>query len=388
MKIPMTGTSKAYKIAIGAGLLLLAFTIACRYSPPLADFYAGKLYPGLSAILSWVSSPFPFSLQDLTIVILVSGALVALVVAIVRRRGWKRILRGGLTFLLWMYVWVYMGWCVNYSRSGLLTRIGSVPAQYEKEAFETFLMQFTEELNASWTDSPAAGSKETEAEIKALCKETEAEIKALCKETEAEIKALCKETEAGIKAFYKRVPDIYGLATPRPWQHPKPMMFNALYSSIGVHGYIGPLFSESHLNKDLLPVEYPFTFAHEYAHLLGVSNEAEANWWAFQACRASADPAVRYSGYARILVYVWINAAGVLPEEEFGAWRDALRPEVLADLGMCQAHWNALRSPVIDRIHSRIYDLFLKGNQIPSGIKNYSEVVLLLLSLDNLDEED
>ena len=384
----MTGTSKAYKIAIGAGLLLLAFTIACRYSPPLADFYAGKLYPGLSAILSWVSSPFPFSLQDLTIVILVSGALVALVVAIVRRRGWKRILRGGLTFLLWMYVWVYMGWCVNYSRSGLLTRIGSVPAQYEKEAFETFLMQFTEELNASWTDSPAAGSKETEAEIKALCKETEAEIKALCKETEAEIKALCKETEAGIKAFYKRVPDIYGLATPRPWQHPKPMMFNALYSSIGVHGYIGPLFSESHLNKDLLPVEYPFTFAHEYAHLLGVSNEAEANWWAFQACRASADPAVRYSGYARILVYVWINAAGVLPEEEFGAWRDALRPEVLADLGMCQAHWNALRSPVIDRIHSRIYDLFLKGNQIPSGIKNYSEVVLLLLSLDNLDEED
>ena len=373
----MTGTSKAYKIAIGAGLLLLAFTIACRYSPPLADFYAGKLYPGLSAILSWVSSPFPFSLQDLTIVILVSGALVALVVAIVRRRGWKRILRGGLTFLLWMYVWVYMGWCVNYSRSGLLTRIGSVPAQYEKEAFETFLMQFTEELNASWTDSPAAGSKETEAEIKALCKETEAEIK-----------ALCKETEAGIKAFYKRVPDIYGLATPRPWQHPKPMMFNALYSSIGVHGYIGPLFSESHLNKDLLPVEYPFTFAHEYVHLLGVSNEAEANWWAFQACRASADPAVRYSGYARILVHVWINAAGVLPEEEFGAWRDALRPEVLADLGMCQAHWNALRSPVIDKIHSRIYDLFLKGNQIPSGIKNYSEVVLLLLSLDNLDEED
>jgi hypothetical protein len=366
LKIPMKGTSKAYKITTGAGLLLLAFTIACRHSPPLADFYAGKLYPCLSAILSWVSSPFPFSLQDLTIVILVAGALVALVVAVVRRRGWKRILRGGLTFLLWMYVWVYMGWCVNYSRSGLLTRIGSVPAVFEKEAFETFLIQFTEELNASWTDSPAAGSRETEAGIKALC----------------------RETEAGMKAFYKRVPDIYGLATPRPWQHPKPMMFNALYSSIGVQGYIGPLFSESHLNKDLLPMEYPFTFAHEYAHLLGVSNEAEANWWAFQACRASADPAVRYSGYARILVHVWINAAGVLPEEEFGAWRDALRPEVLADLGMCQAHWNALRFPVIDRIHSRIYDLFLKGNQIPSGIKNYSEVVLLLLSLDNLDEED
>jgi len=351
----MTGTGKAYKIATGAGLLLLAFTVACRYSPPLADFYAGKLYPGLSAILSWVSSAFLFSLQDLTIVILVSGAVVALVVAIVRRRGWKSILRGGLTFLLWIYVWVYMGWCVNYSRSGLLTRIGSVPAVFEKEAFETFLMQFTEELNASWTDSPAAGSRETEGEI---------------------------------KAFYKRVPDIYGLATPRPWQHPKPMMFNDLYSFIGVHGYMGPLFSESHLNKDLLPVEYPFTFAHEYAHLLGVSSEAEANWWAFQACRASVDPAVRYSGYARILVHVWINAAGILPEEEFEVWRDALRPEVLADLEMSQAHWNALRSPVINRIHSRIYDLFLKGNQIPSGIKNYSEVVLLFLSLDNLDEGD
>ena len=40
--------------------------------------------------------------------------------------------------------------------------------------------------------------------------------------------------------------------------------------------FMAPLFSESCLNADILPFDLPFTYTHEYAHLLGVSNEAEA----------------------------------------------------------------------------------------------------------------
>lgn len=41
-------------------------------------------------------------------------------------------------------------------------------------------------------------------------------------------------------------------------------------------GFMAPLFSGSCLNADILPFDFPFTYAHEYAQLLGVSNEAEA----------------------------------------------------------------------------------------------------------------
>ena len=34
------------------GLALLGFVIGCRYSAPVADFYAQKCYPGLSTVLS------------------------------------------------------------------------------------------------------------------------------------------------------------------------------------------------------------------------------------------------------------------------------------------------------------------------------------------------
>ena len=39
-------------------------------------------------------------------------------------------------------------------------------------------------------------------------------------------------------------------------------------------------------------------------------------------------------------------------------------------------------NPVIGRIQDRIYDLYLKGNKIESGRKNYSEVVGLLISYE------
>ena len=44
------------------GLILLAFVFGCRFSTPVADFYAERCYPFISAGLSLLSSVSPFSL--------------------------------------------------------------------------------------------------------------------------------------------------------------------------------------------------------------------------------------------------------------------------------------------------------------------------------------
>lgn len=144
---------------------------------------------------------------------------------------------------------------------------------------------------------------------------------------------------------------------------------------------MGPFFSESQLNRDLLPVEYPFTYAHEYSHLLGVSSEAEANFWAYQICIRSDSPAVRYSGYFGLFPYVLSNARSLLPEEAYARLVSSVRPEVLDDLREKQAHWASLYSPFVGSIQETVYSWYLKGNRIPSAQKNYAEVIGMILSL-------
>lgn len=85
-------------------------------------------------------------------------------------------------------------------------------------------------------------------------------------------------------------------------------MFTPLISMVGVTGSMGPFFCEFTLNGDLLPPQYPATYTHELAHLLGITSEAEANFYAYQVCTRSVNKEIRFSGYFSILGHVLANA--------------------------------------------------------------------------------
>lgn len=340
--------NKFHFASIVAPLLLLFYILACRWFTPWADVYALSVYPWVSGALSWFSSLFPFALQE---VLLLAFAAALLFVGFRRRWSWQRRSGIALVMLLWLYVWFYLAWCCNYSRSSIYARLSATAhTQYDEDQFLTFVNQFIAQTNAAWTPTSTVDHTQLEAQI---------------------------------KDYYSRVPARYGLSRPQPWQHPKAPLFSRLYSWVGVSGFMAPMLAESCVNSDVLPVDYPLVYAHEYAHLLGVSSEAEANWWAFQACCASTIPAVRYSGYKGILPYVLSNAAALLPATVYAECRSRLRPEVMADVRCTQQHWQALYSPVIGQAQDVVYDLFLRGNNVPSGRQNYSQVVTLLLSLQS-----
>lgn len=336
------------KKSTSIGLALLAFTLLCRYSTRIADLYALYVYPPLSGALSWLSSGVSFSMQDVVLVLIVAAAIGIPVVSIRRKRGFVGCLKQEALLVLWTYVWFYMAWCNNYGRSSIYARTGSVPVAFDEAAFTRYLEDFTERINTAWTPEDAPSKEWLEEEI---------------------------------KAFYNRMPTHYGLARARAWQHPKTTVFNAVYSAVGIQGFMEPLLAESCINRDMLPGDYPFVYAHEYAHLLGISNEAECNWWAYQACISSGHEAVRYSTLKNILPHLMRNARMFYSEEKYQAWMMTLRPEVMEDLQKTSDHWRALRSPQLRQLHEVTYDLFLRGNNISSGLQNYSEVVGLLLSI-------
>lgn len=330
-------------------LVMFIFVVACRFSTSVADFYSLWLYPGVSGVLSAVSSVVPFALQDIIIVVLVLCGIKVIVSSVRQKRGVSWCVKRIGMLLLGTFVWFYMAWCNNYGRSTIFERTATEWVEYDCVAFRSFIYNYVEKVNAAWTDDVVEDTAALEDEVKKL---------------------------------YSLAPEMYGLAKPRSWQHPKPMMLRPFFSAVGVAGYMAPLLSESCVNSDVLPFDYPSVYAHEYAHVLGVSSEAEANWWAFQVCTSSRNRAVVYSGYKGLFVHVARNAAMFLSDDEYSEWLGTFRPEVIKDMEVTREHWTALRSESIDDIQTEIYDAFLKSNNISSGMKNYSQVVQLLMALD------
>lgn len=339
---------RGFYLSFAIALLLSLFAVLCRCFTPLADFYAISLYPFVSSALSLLSAFSPVNLEEIAIVLLTIAIVGTVILACLRKIRWIQCLGYLLSMLLWTYAWFYCGWCINYSRSSLYARASVAPTLYDEEAFRSFATAFVADMNNAWTSERYSNQE---------------------------------ELESIVKTFYADVPAPYGLATPRSWHHPKRTLVNSLYSSVGIQGFMAPLFAESCINSDVLSVDYPFVYAHEYAHLMGVSSEAEANWWAYHACLSSGNTAIRYSGYKGILSHLIRNARTCLSEEEYKEWFLTIRPEIIEDLAAGQDHWKSLLSPRLNRIQEAAYDSFLKSNQVSAGTKDYSRVIKLLIDI-------
>ena len=332
------------------GLILLAFVLGCRFSAPLADFYAEHCYSVISAGLSLVSSVVPFSLEEVVVIGFALAFIVVLVRALRKKEGFLRWMGKTARITMWLVVWFYLGWGNNYFRTPLYPRMGIERAVFEEEAFTRFLTDYTGALNGT-ADNTASWDR--------------------------------GDLEADIKEFYSTEVTGYGYTGLRPWQHVKKPILNPLYSAVGVLGFMGPFLCESQLNQDLPVVEYPFTLAHELAHLAGVTSEAEANYWAFVYCRQSDNPAVRYSGHLALLPYAASSAGSLLPEDAYSEWMETISDNVKEEYKSIGEYWEAKRFGIIDTVQRWIMDRLLRTNGISEGARDYYGVVGMIMTMDS-----
>ena len=335
-------------VALGALLILVWLT---QWIPALATIYSQTIYPLISYVLSFFSGLFPFAIGDLFIFLSITGVIVYPFYARLRKKlPWKKILLRDGEYLLWIYVWFYLAWGLNYSQKNFYERTRIPYTAYTPDNFRSFTDSYIENLNSSYTD------------IKSVEKEL-----------------VCRESVR----VYNQIGDSLGVHRPfHQTPRAKTMLFTPLISMVGVTGSMGPFFCEFTLNGDLLPSQYPATYAHELAHLLGITSEAEANFYAYQVCTRSQVQAIRFSGYLSVLPHVLNNARRLMAEEEYAQLFRRIRPEIIGLAKKNSEYWMKKYNPVIGRIQDRIYDLYLKGNKIESGRKNYSEVVGLLISYE------
>lgn len=152
------------------------------------------------------------------------------------------------------------------------------------------------------------------------------------------------------------------------------LILTPYFTAAGIDGMINPLALESIVHPDLLPMERPFVLAHEWAHLAGSADEAEASAIGWFACM-KGDPVLAYSAS----LYLIGEAGSSLPPDRWRALVAKIDPGVRADLDAIAVRV-ARRQPAVQRAASRVYDSYLKANSIDDGVASYSRALTLILS--------
>lgn len=276
----------------------------------------------------------------------------------------KRVVFGRVAeYLLWVYAWFYIAWGLNYSQPNIYDRTGMKPVKVSEAKFKAFAYQYADSLNALSISE------------KSFFSDSIADDGLKNRVWDAILKEYNKiGYKDGINAPFNQHP------------HAKTMVFTPISSMSGVTGSMGPFFCEFTLNGDILPHDYPATYAHEFAHFLGVANEGEANFYSYIVCTASTDKQVRFSGYYHIFFHVLNNVFDILGEKEGERFLKYIRPEIIQLAKSDRHYWLSKRCKVLDAAQDFIFDFYLKGNHVAEGRKSYSGVIGLILAWNEKKE--
>ena len=360
-------------------LLVLLLLVTLTKMIPLWGFiYTTRIYPIIGTLLSPISGFFPFAVGDIFIALSIVWVIFYPIYEIglrkklakryfflAAKRGSypkKKVVFGRVAeYLLWVYAWFYIAWGLNYSQPNIYYRIGMKPVEVSEAKFKAFAYQYADSLNALSISSDIAGSSIFSDSIVD--------------------DGLKNRVRDAVLNEYNKIGYKEGINAPfNQHPHAKTMLFTPLSSMSGVTGSMGPFFCEFTLNGDILPHDYPATYAHEFAHFLGVANEGEANFYSYIVCTVSADKQVRFSGYYHIFFHVLNNVFDILGEKEGERFLKHIRPEIIQLAKSDRHYWLSKRCKALDAAQDFIFELYLRGNHVAEGRKSYSGVIGLILA--------
>ena len=354
-------------------VLLLLVTLA-KMIPLWGFIYTTRIYPIIGTLLSPISGFFPFAVGDIFIALSIAWVIfypiyeIGLRKKLSRRyfflaakRGCypkKKVVFGRVAeYLLWVYAWFYIAWGLNYSQPNIYDRTGMKPVKVSEAKFKAFAYQYADSLNALSISEKSFFSDSIVDD------------------------GLKNRVRDAVLNEYNKIGYKEGINAPfNQHPHAKTMLFTPLSSMSGVTGSMGPFFCEFTLNGDILPHDYPATYAHEFAHFLGVANEGEANFYSYIVCTASADKQVRFSGYYHIFFHVLNNVFDILGEKEGERFLKHIRPEIIQLAKSDRRYWLSKRYKALDAAQDFIFELYLRGNHVAEGRKSYSGVIGLILA--------
>ena len=370
-------------------LVLLSLITLTKLIPLWGFIYTTRIYPIIGSLLSPISGLFPFAVGDIFIALSIVWVIFYPIYEIkwrkqlakrffflAAKRGCypkKKVVFGRVAeYLLWVYAWFYIAWGLNYSQPNIYCRTGMKPVEVSEAKFREFAYRYADSIN-SLSEKRRVKSEET-----AFDAQRESQFNGMVDD------GLKNRVRDAVLKGYNEIGAKEGINAPfNQHPHAKTMLFTPLSSMSGVTGSMGPFFCEFTLNGDIRPHDYPAIYAHEFAHLLGIANEGEANFYSYIVCTASSDKAVKFSGYYHIFFHVLRNVFDILGEKEGEKFLKYIRPEIIQLARSDRQYWISKRCKALDAAQDFIFDLYLRGNHVAEGRKSYSGVVALILAWES-----
>ena len=227
------------------------------------------VYPAWQRIATTATNALPFAAFDLVLPRAILG-LVGLAIGSWRGSGGGRWRRAGAALLAALvvvaatYLWFLASWGFNYQRTPVDVRVGLDRRRATPERLSAFALDTVDELNRlrpiahaqPWPDRAAL------------------------------VETLRPAFRAALPRLGVRQDVVPGV--------PKWSVLQPYFRWAGIDGVTNPFVPEVVVNDDLLPMEWPFTLAHEWGHLAGLAHEAEASYAGWLTCQAGTDQ-TRYS---------------------------------------------------------------------------------------------
>ncbi len=135
-------------------LLVILIKLSSLYSGFIEQYYSNGIYPAVSKIQRFLFGWLPFSLGDLVYGFFILVILVKtfqLLKILFRRKYSRRYLLEGLKqiifFFLFVYVFFYLLWGLNYSRKGIATQLDLKMTRYSLAELDTLTNVLEQRLN-------------------------------------------------------------------------------------------------------------------------------------------------------------------------------------------------------------------------------------------------
>ncbi|WP_439182326.1 DUF3810 domain-containing protein [Carboxylicivirga taeanensis] len=327
-------------VAVGMGVLVFILTrVALQYPHLVENWYSRGLYPLVVAALTAFSNLVSFSLDDLFYAGLITYLIINTILLLMRRLRFLSFVKRHLVTVAIVYSAFYVLWGFNYYRSQLNERLELQAAEPDVTELMQVFEWLINEVNESYTPIYTIDRPEV--------------LRLIRKEYEAHADFLRVEVEA---LEFK----------------PKPISLSRFFAAATISGYYGPFFGETHVNSYMLPLGVPVVMAHEIAHQLGVTSEAEANFYAWYICSHSPDKRLAYSANLHLLRYFIYTCHRY---EGYRELAKKIRYEVRHDFYKSHRHWMALMNNKVELVATKVNDAYLKTNSVTAGIDDYDGVV-------------
>ena len=326
--------------------LLITFN-SLKNNPAICELMSKTFSRWYGSLVSKITSPVPFSLTELSFVILGSGVIALLVFAIIGLKRGKfigsinRVIE--IAGIILLSLNVYMVSCeFAYNRKEM--PLPYYEGDIERTEHIPIYNYYVDDVN--------------------LC------ISELEFEETGEVK-----TDMSLEDIANEVKKAYSIIDGNDYFSShfggvKPMLSSFIYREFQITGVTYSPLAEANINTLNTQTAIPLTVAHELAHTKGVMREDDANKLAFYVCINSDHPYLRYSAYSAYFSQLYAMVTDYYLKEEEMENLHKIDATFSKTRRYEYDYWQA--HDLLGDIGEFINDLYIKSSGVQDGTASYS----------------